>query len=332
MTGLLTGTQAVVEAIRGARRLTAICHENPDPDTLGAALAIRLIAERLGKQAEVVAVDRPPEYLKLLPGIEEVRTAPQLEPDVAVIVDAGDVTRVGELGEEFQAWLARATVVNIDHHVSNPGYGAATLVDPEAAATCELVALLLPELDVPLDSQLATLLMAGIVGDTRTFAHPNVTPRTLRVAADLLAAGAPLAALNRAIYADRPFATLALWGQMLAGVEQRAGGRIVHASMTSEMLERTGSEASASEGFIDLLAATRAADVAALLKEAEPGVTRVSIRTSDRADAVAIAREFGGGGHPRAAGCTVPSPLLEAREQVLAACERELARADARGR
>ncbi len=322
----------VAALIIGAERVTAICHENPDADTLGAAMAIRLAAERLGKQAEVVSTDPPPPFLEFLPRVGEVRRTPALEPDVAVVVDAGDLSRTGGVARDHADWLARARIVNIDHHVSNPGFGEAQLIEPAAAATCELVALLLPVLGVPLDAELATLLMAGIVQDTHTFAHPNATPRTLRVAAELVEAGAPLSAIHRRIYADKPFSTLALWGLILAGIEQRCEGRIVYAGMTLAMLADTGSEANASEGFVDLLASTRAADVTVLLKEAEPRVTRVSVRTTERADAVAITGAFGGGGHARAAGCTIELPLTEARDRLLAECEAELARTDARGR
>jgi phosphoesterase RecJ-like protein len=322
----------VAQVLRDASRVTAICHENPDADTLGAALAIALAAKRLGKTAEVVSADPPPAALGFLPGIGRIVNAPALEPDVAVIVDAGDVARTGSVATDHADWLDRARLVNIDHHISNTGFGEALLVDPHAAATCELVALLLPELEVPLDAELATILLTGIVQDTHTFAHPNATPRTLRVAADLVEAGADLAAIHRAVYADRPFGTLALWGRILSGMEQRCEERIVHASLTQEMLTATGQEATASEGFIDLLASTRAADITVLFKEVDETATRVSVRTTERADAVAITSAFGGGGHARAAGCTVPAPLAEARELLLAECERELARADARRR
>jgi phosphoesterase RecJ-like protein len=322
----------VVEAILGAQRITTICHENPDGDTLGAALAVAGVAERLGKQAEVVAGDGVPPFLAFLPRVGRVRRSPELEPDVAVILDAGDLARTGSVARDHADWLERARIVNIDHHISNPRFGEAVLVDATAAATCEIVALLLPELGVPLDEELATCLMAGVVQDTHTFAHPNATPRTLRVAADLVAAGAPLSAINRSIYADKPYSTIVLWGKILAGVDERCDGRIVHASMTLAMLEASGSDPSGSEGFIDLLGLTKGADVTVLLKEAEPRRVRVSVRTSDRADAVFITRQFGGGGHPRAAGCTLDVPLDEAREQMLAACERELARADAGSR
>lgn len=320
----------VAEILRGAERITTFCHENPDGDTLGAAIAIALAAERLGKQAEVVSGDPPPPFLAFLPGIDRVRRTPGLEPDVAVVVDAGELSRIGTVVTERADWFAAARIVNIDHHVSNPGYGVAVWIDPAAAATCEMVTLLLAELGVPLDTELATVLMAGIVQDTHTFAHPNVSPRTLRVAAELVEAGAPLSAINRAVYADRPFSTLALWGLILAGIGQRAEGRIVHASMTGAMLAATGEQPTGSEGFIDVLASSRLADITILFKEVGPTETRVSVRTTARADAVAVAAAFGGGGHPRAAGCTVAAGLDAAREQVLAEAERELARGDAR--
>jgi bifunctional oligoribonuclease and PAP phosphatase NrnA len=322
----------VVRLLREATRITAICHENPDADTLGAATAIVLAAERMGKSAEVVSGDVPPPFLSFMPRIEAVRRAPQLEPDVAVVVDAGDLARTGSVATEHADWLSRSRIVNIDHHISNPGFGEAQLIDPNAAATCELIALLLPELGVPIDAEIATALLGGIVQDTHTFAHPNATPRTLRVAADLVEAGANLSAINRSVYADKPYSTLALWGEMLSGIGQRQDGRIVFASMTTAMLERAGEQPSASEGFVDLLGSTKAADINVLFKEAEPERVRVSVRTTERADAVAITAAFGGGGHARAAGCTVAQPMDAARELVLAECERELARADARGR
>ena len=324
--------EAVVAALRDASRITAICHENPDADTLGAALALRMAAERLGKQAEVVAADPVPPSLAHLPHAAEVRTRPALEPDVAVVVD-GPPSRTGAVAVEAAAWLSRARIVNIDHHVSNDGGEAAVAwVDPDAAATCEMVAMLLPDLGIEIDHDIASVLTAGIVQDTHTFAHPNATPRTLRVTADLVEAGAPLSAIHRAIYADKPFSTLALWGRILAGAAELRDGRIVHAAMTLGMLSETGTDPVAGEGFIDLLASTKAADVTLLFKQATEVQTRVSVRTSARADAVAITTAFGGGGHARAAGCTLDVPLDDARGRVLAECVRELERADARGR
>jgi phosphoesterase RecJ-like protein len=324
--------EAVLAALRDADRITAVCHENPDADTLGAALAIRMAAERLGKRAEVVAADPVPPSLAHLPHAADVHTRPELDPSLVVVVD-GPPSRTGAIAAECRDWLDRSSIVNIDHHVSNDGSEASVAwIDPDAAATCEMVARLLPELGVPIDTDIATVLAAGIVQDTHTFAHPNATPRTLRVTADLVEAGAPLSAIHRAIYADKPFSTLALWGRILAGATERADGRIVEAVMTLVMLAETKTDPVASEGFIDLLASTKTADITVLFKEAGPAEVRVSVRTSARADAVAITTAFGGGGHARAAGCTVAASLDEARRRVLDECERELDRADARGR
>ena len=323
---------AVVEAIRRASRITAICHENPDADTVGSALALRMAVERLGKQAEVVAADPLPPSLLDLPGASDVRRVPQLEPDLAIVLD-GPLSRTGAVVTDAADWLARARIVNIDHHVSNDGEGASVAwVDPAAAATCEMIALLIPDLGLEIDAEIATLLTAGIVQDTHTFSHPNATPRTLRVAADLMEAGAPLSAIHRSIYADKPFSTLALWGRIMAGLAHRCDGRIVHAAMTTEMLAETGTDPVASEGLIDLLASTKRADITVLFKEVDVSHTRVSVRTSARADAVAITSAFGGGGHARAAGCSIDAPLAEAEARLLAESERELDRADARGR
>ena len=132
---------------------------------------------------------------------------------------------------------------------------------------------LLPELGVALDAELATALLAGIVQDTHTFAHPNATPRTLRVAAELVEAGADLSRINRAIYADKPYSTLALWGMMLAGIGQRCDGRIVFATMTQAMLRETGELPTASEGFVDLLGSTKAADVTGGMFRVSPFAT-----------------------------------------------------------
>lgn len=324
--------EAVRDAILAASRISAVCHENPDADTLGSAIALRMAAERLGKVAEVVAADPVPPSIAHLPLANEVRSRPELDPELIIVLD-GPPSRTGAIAAECGEWLAKARVVNIDHHVSNDGSeSSAAWVDADAAATCEMVALLIPDLGVEIGADMATVLTAGIVGDTHTFAHPNVTPRTLRVTADLVAAGAPLSALNRAIYLDKPFSTLALWGRILAGAQATHDGRLVHATMTLAMLAETGTQPVASEGFIDLLASTKAGDITVLFKEADANEVRVSVRTSARADAVAITSAFGGGGHARAAGCTISAPLAEATRTLLDECERELARADARGR
>jgi bifunctional oligoribonuclease and PAP phosphatase NrnA len=312
--------QDAVAAIRGSQRITAICHENPDADTIGAALAVALIAERLGKEAEVVSADRPAPLYAYLTGIESVRRHPQLEPDLAVICDAATMERVGRIATDHADWFAAARILNIDHHVSNDGFGEINLVDVHAAATCEVLARLVPELGVELDAPLATALLTGIVRDSHGFSDGSTSGQTLRIAATLVDAGAPLAQIHRLILGELPYPTMALWGKMLAGIGQAADGRIVYATLTQAMLDETGTQQHDADGLAEFLARAKGADITLLLREISPSETRISIRTTDAVDATQIAAAFGGGGHARRAGCIIPMSLEPAADRLRATC------------
>jgi phosphoesterase RecJ-like protein len=310
-------------AFRDAQRVSAFCHETPDADTIGGAAAVAIIARRLGKQAEIVSADRPAPLFDFLEGIREARPAPSLEPDLAVVCDAATLDRVGRIAVEQADWFRRARVLNVDHHVSNDGFGDINLVDPAAAATCQVLAELAKELDVALDTPLATALLTGIVRDSQGFSDPSTSSRTLRLAAELVDAGAPIADIHRTVLMELPFPTMALWGRMLAGVGERAGGRVVYATLTQAMLDETGTQQHDADGLAEFLARAKDSHVTLLLRETGPTSTRVSVRT-DGVDATRIASPFGGGGHRSRAGCTVEAPLAEALPRVLAEAERSL--------
>ena len=316
--------EAFARALREADRVTSFCHENPDADTIGGAVAVALVARRLGKAAEVVSVDPPPAPFDYLPLFGEFRTAPQLEPDLAVVCDAATLDRVGRVRDEHDGWFGRARLVNVDHHVTNTRFGSVNVVDPFAAATCQVIAAALPTLGVELDTDIATALLTGIVRDSHGFADPSTTGETLRIAADLVDAGAPLALIQRRVMADLPYATLSLWGEMLRGLGQRRDGRIIYTTLTQHMLDVTGTENADADGLAEFIAKARGADISILLREVGPDRTRVSLRVSDAVDATRIAGEFGGGGHATRAGCTIEAPAAEAIERLLAVCERAL--------
>jgi phosphoesterase RecJ-like protein len=314
----------VARALRGAARITAICHENPDADTIGAAIAVSLMAERLGVETEIVSADGFPPVFDFLPRAERVRRRPGLEPDLAVVCDAATLERVGRIATEEADWFSRARLLNIDHHVSSSYFGDLNLVDPSAAATCQVLAGLVDELGIELDAELATALLTGIVRDSHGFSDAATTGETLRITARLVDAGAPLALIHRRILSELPFPTLALWGKMLAGVGEDREARIVHATLTQQMLDETGTEQHDADGLAEFLAKAKGADVTLLLRELGPAETRVSVRTSDAVDATAIAGQFGGGGHVRRAGCTVPRHVDQAIALVLAASRQAL--------
>lgn len=333
MTAVLDAWLGVVPAevarqVRGARDVLVVSHENPDADTLGAALGIRTIVEAGGGRASLLCSDAPPPLYDFLPGIGDFRTDPEPERryDLLVIVDCGSLDRVGPVRDRHAELFERLPTLILDHHGSNNSAGASDWVDPDAAATCELVALLAGVLGVPLDSgggSLATALMAGIVMDTATFAHPNATPRTLAVSAALVAAGAPLAEISRRLYRTKPDVQLRLFGRVLDRLQTAAGGLVIHSTLMTADVTETGAMSAHSEGIIDLLSQSAAAEVAILFKEAGPTTTRISVRTKPGGvDSTVLTGLFGGGGHARAAGASVPAGVDEARRLVLPEAER----------
>jgi bifunctional oligoribonuclease and PAP phosphatase NrnA len=317
----------VVERLRRARRVLAVSHENPDADTLGATLGIVRIVESLGGTADPVCTDPIPPLYDFMADIERFRTDPDpaAEYDLLVVSDCGSIDRIGEVRDRHRELFERLPRVVIDHHASNASAGEADWIEPASAATCEMVALLAARLGLSLDAaggSLAAALMAGIVMDTATFAHPNATPRTLAVSAALVEAGAPLSDISRRLYRSKPAAQLRLFGRVLDRLDGTDGGRVIHSTLLDADLAATGTLPPQSEGIIDLLAQADEAEVAILFKEAGEG-TRISVRTKPGGvDATVLTGKFGGGGHARAAGATVELPVEQARLAVLAEATR----------
>ncbi|MBA2557033.1 MAG: DHH family phosphoesterase [Chloroflexi bacterium] len=312
-----------IERIRRARSVMTVCHRDPEPDALGSALGLALTVEALGARATPVCADPVPEAYWFLPEMSRFRRGPEpdVEYDLIVVGDCGELARVGAVLDEHRALFESVPIINIDHHKSNVGFGIVDWVDPEASATCEMVTLLATALGVPLTAAggaLAAQLMSGVVIDTANFQHPNTTPRTLRVASELLAAGAPLHDIARHLYRTKPNQQLQLFGLVLGRMESSHEGRLVWSTLSLSDLSSAGALPAHSEGLIDLLAQSDTADVAILFKEQGP-VTRISVRTREGSvDATVLTGHFGGGGHARAAGATLETAAEEARPLVLA--------------
>ena len=317
----------VLARLGEARRVLAVSHENQDADTIGAALAVAQMVEAQGGTADLLCTDPVPPLYGFMHGSGRFRMDPDASAnyDLVVILDCGSLERIGEVGARHAELFERLPRVVIDHHASNDGSGAADWIYPAAAATCEMVALLAARLGVDLAADggaLATNLMAGIVMDTATFAHPNATPRTLVVSAALVDAGAPLSDISRRLYRSKPDAQLRLFGRVLERLESAVDGRVVWSSLTEADIAATATERAHSEGIIDLLSQVESAEVAILFKEAGMS-TRISVRTRPGGvDATVLTGRFGGGGHARAAGATIEAPLAEARPAVLAEATR----------
>jgi phosphoesterase RecJ-like protein len=315
--------EEVVARLRKARRVLTICHENPEADALGAALGIALLVEAGGGVATPVCADPMPAMYAFMPGMDRFRREPDasVDYDLLVVADCGELERIGPVLGSHRELFQRVPILDIDHHKSNLRFGAVDWVDWTSSATCEMVTLLGRRMDLPLTADggtLATALAGGIVMDTGNFQHPNVTPRTLIVSAALRQAGADFSELARRLYRSKPNTQLKLFGLVLARMESDLDGRLVWSTLELADLAAARAAAAESEGLIDLLAQSETSEAAILFKEAD-GETRVSIRTRDGGvDATVLSGAFGGGGHARASGATVPLPLAEARKAVLA--------------
>ncbi|HYO43748.1 MAG TPA: DHH family phosphoesterase [Candidatus Limnocylindrales bacterium] len=319
---------AFLERLLGARNVLAVTHEHPDADTIGAVMGICLLVEAMGGRATAVSTDPIPPLYAFLPGLDRFRTDPDPAGayDLLVLADCASAERVGAVASRNAALFATLPRVIVDHHASNDGVGEADWIDPGAAATCELVALLAVRLGLPLDlgdRVLADNLMAGIVMDTATFAHPNATPRTLAVSAALVEAGAPLSDISRRLYRTKPDTQLRLFGRVLDRLAVSPDRRVIWSTLRHADFAATDAIPAHSEGIIDLLAQSDTAEVSMLLKEQEDGTTRLSVRTRPGGvDATVLTGTWGGGGHARAAGATVPLPLDEAVPVVRDVAER----------
>lgn len=317
-----------VAALRSGRRVLTICHENPEADALGAALAVALLVEQGGGVATPVCADRVPAVYGFLPGMERFRQAPdaEIDYDLLVVVDCGEIERIGPVLEANRELFGRVPILDIDHHLSNRRFGAVDWVDPASSATCEMLTLMAVKMGLPLtlaDGMLASALAAGVIMDTGNFQHPNATPRTLIVAAALKQAGADLSDIARRIYRVKPVSQLVLFGRVLARLQTECDGRVVYSTLEIADLAAAGADAAESEGLVDMLTQARDAEVAILFKEGPDGTTRISVRTREGGvDATVLTAAFGGGGHARAAGATVPQPLEQARGAVLAVSSR----------
>jgi phosphoesterase RecJ-like protein len=314
--------QEVIDRLRAARRVLTICHENPEADALGSALAIALLVEANGGVATPVCADPMPAMYKFLPGMDRFRREPaaDIDYDLLVVGDCGELERIGPVLESHRALFDRVPILDIDHHISNPHFGAIDWVDAHSSATCEMVTLLAWRMGVPLtagDGMLAAALAAGVVMDTGIFQHTNTTPRTLVVAAALREAGAPISDIARRLYRLKANSQLVLFGRVLSRLESDCDGRLVWSTLELADLAAAGAGSEESEGLVDMLAQARDAQAAILFKEAA-GETRISVRTREGVDATVLTGTFGGGGHARAAGATVYMPLPEARRAVLA--------------
>lgn len=305
--------------ILDARRILLLAHEKPDPDALGSALGLAHVLQPLGKVCVVACADPVPENYTFLPGREQVVTKlPDEDFDLVIALDAGELARYGSLYHRHKAFFDGARILNIDHHATSVGCGIVNIIDTASAATAELLTLLLLNRGAAISQDAAMCLLGGIITDTRSFEFDATTERTLLAGAYLVGSGAVPEAIIKPMYRLKPYPKLALWGRILQSVESAEGGRLVWTLIRQRDIEETGATPDMDDGLPSYLLDTEGVHIAVVFRESASGQTRVSIRTSGPWDAATISAHYGGGGHMRAAGCSVALGIDDAAAQVIA--------------
>jgi len=306
--------QAVVDAIHGHQRFLLTTHENPDGDALGSLLAAKLAFDQLGKDSVMVLhgdAPLPGEYQFMPLGDLRRRWPDDVSERVLVALDCANESRIAD-----PEVLGRVPLsIDLDHHHDNSRFGDVNYVVADASSTGEVLRDLFRELDVELTPAIAEPLYIALVTDTGRFQYTNTTPKALRLAAELVEAGADVHRVFQGVYESVQFAKLKLLARALERAQIFEGGRIVVSYLLRTDFQEVGAAEPYSEGIIDYLRAVEGADMAVLIREPprEAGPTRrVSLRASvDELDVSAIARKSGGGGHRQAAGFSSEASIEE---------------------
>jgi phosphoesterase RecJ-like protein len=313
----------VVAAIEQNERFLCISHIGPDGDAVGSLLGMGELLRRQGKEATLALQDGVPEGLRFLPGAQEIVGSADVADvyDHILVLDASSPDRMGSVFRPDMHGEIPMTV--IDHHVTNTYFGDINWVEPGCAATCQMLVYLADELGVALDGDLAETLLTGLVTDTLCFRTSNTTAEVLGAATRLMEGGAQLADITAQTLNRKPFRSLKLWGEVLPDVE--LAGRVLWVTVSPEQL----AAASASAEDLELsstLSSVAEADISATFiqkfDDAGAPVVECSFRAKPGYSVSDVAFALGGGGHPPAAGCTVPGTLEEAVPAIVTQLQR----------
>ncbi|GMA59065.1 phosphoesterase RecJ-like protein [Alicyclobacillus sacchari] len=306
----------VAEAVVVGDDWLIVTHERPDGDALGSALAMAHILQALGKRWTFVVGEVVPARFRFLPMFDRIRQLSELSagPFSRVIaVDCADQLRFASVAS---AMAPDACVLNIDHHQTNPRYGAVACVDSDAAATCEVIYHIARALGIPLAIDLAKCLYTGILTDTGGFSYPNTTREVHEIAAELLASGVQPYDIAEPALEARTLEQMRLLQTALRDMVIADDGRYAFIMVSQEMLADAHANEDDVEGLVGFARSVETVEVGVLLRERPDGTVKASLRSKRLVDVAKIAQQFGGGGHARAAGCNLSGPLTEAKAHI----------------
>jgi bifunctional oligoribonuclease and PAP phosphatase NrnA len=314
----------IAGAIHRAKRIVILSHVRPDCDAIGSQLALLLSLQQLGKEVTAWNEDGLPESYRFLEKSSLIQQPPG-EPEEFDLAIALDTASQQRLGTTLQAIRRANQWINIDHHASNPGYGDLVYIDTVAPATGQIVYEFIRTEKLPFSRAAADALYAAISTDTGSFRYSNTTARTFEIAGELIRSGANAAKIANKLYESYPKRRVQLLGELLPNASFDLDDQIASMSLTNETKERLQIQPDDIDGLIDYVRAVDTVIVAVFFEELADGKIRLSMRSKDdQVDVNKICGEFGGGGHPRAAGARIRGNMEEARSKVLKRVSHEI--------
>jgi len=318
----------IIQHIKDGQHLLIASHAEPDGDAVGCLIALGLALRGFGKKATLYNPSPIPAVYRFLPGVEQIeryiKTAHTY--DTAIMLDCGDLVRVGEAA----ATISKIpTIINIDHHVSNTGFGHFQLVDTTACATAEIVYRLIKALEIPFDKAMATSLYTGILTDTGSFRFSNTNKAAFRISKEMTAAGVDPHSVAQHVFGTYSLGRIKLLNMALNSIEISDNGKLSMMTVTRNMLNTTGTNTEDLDGMINYARRIEDVRVAALIHEIKNGGGKftnmnyyhVSLRSDSSVDVAKIAGNFGGGGHASAAGFQIESTLVALKTKIITLAE-----------
>ncbi len=291
-------------------------HRLPDGDAVGSLMAAGLALTTLGKNVTFYNESQIPAVYRFLPGVDKiVRSIKVSEYDTAVILDCSDIQRVGDTSAEIDKIQV---VINIDHHITNTGFGHFRLVDTEACSTAEIIYRLIVAMNIPIDKDIATAIYTGILTDTGSFRFSNTNHAAFQISEKMIGYGASPYYVAQYVYGTYSLGRIRLLNRALDSIEIFDNGQISVMKITKNMLKETGTQPEDIDGFINYAKRIEDVKVAVLIYENGNGRHHVSLRSDGSIDVAAIAEGYGGGGHRTAAGFSIIKTISEFKKELLA--------------
>lgn len=317
-------TDHIAQKLKTSERILITSHANPDGDAIGSLVALGLALSAMDKKVSLFNESQIPAVYRFLPSVKQVHR--RLEDftifDMAFILDCGAINRVGSVADDIEKIK---TVVNIDHHVTNTGFGHIQLIDPAACATAEVLYRLIKALGVTIGTDIASAIYTGILTDTGSFRFANTNRAAFEIAQEMVGIGVDPSLIAQYMYGTYSIGRIKLLNMALDTIETFEGGKLSLMSVSQKMLDETGTRNEDVDGMINYARGIQNIKVAALIQELNNGNEvssdsqrryHVSLRSDGQVDVAAIASAYGGGGHCSAAGFSIKASLADIKAQL----------------